>query len=146
MIAGNINQLIQEAMKKRDDIRVSTLRLLSSAFNYERIDKQHELSEEEELIVVKREAKKRKEAIEIYEKAKVQEKADREKKELAILEAFMPEQMSDEELIKIVEEVVSEEQATSITDMGKVMAKIMARSKGRADGAKVSEIVRKKLG
>jgi len=146
MIVPSINQKIQEAMKNRDDVRVSTLRLLSSAFNYERIAKQHELTDEEELVVIKREAKKRKEAIEIYEKANVQEKAEREKKELVILEEFLPQQMSDEELIKIVDEVILEEKATSLAEMGKVMAKIMAKTESRADGSWASDLVRKKLG
>ena len=145
MIASSINQKIQDAMKARDDIRVSTLRLLSSAFNYERIAKQHELTKEEELVVVKREAKKRLEAIEAYEKAKVQEKADREKEELAILGEFLPKQMSDEELEKIVEEVVRETGATSIADMGKVMGVAMGKVSGRADGGRVSELVKSKL-
>ncbi|OGM15305.1 hypothetical protein A2V56_01675 [Candidatus Woesebacteria bacterium RBG_19FT_COMBO_42_9] len=145
MITSTINQKIQEAMKARDDVRVSTLRLLSSAFNYERIAKQHELTKEEELVVVKREAKKRLEAIEAYEKAKVQEKADREKEELAILGEFLPKQMSDEELEKIVEEVVRETGATSIADMGKVMGVAMGKVSGRADGGRVSELVKSKL-
>ena len=145
MIVSTINQKIQDAMKARDDVRVSTLRLLSSAFNYERIAKQHELSEEEELAVVRREAKKRKEAIEAYEKAKVQEKVDREKAELAILDEFLPQQMSDEELVKIVEEVVKTTGATSLADIGKVMGAVMGKVSGLADGGRVSELVKKKL-
>lgn len=145
MIASSINQKIQEAMKARDDIRVSTLRLLSSAFNYERIAKQHELTNEEELVVIRHEAKKRKEAIEAYEKAKVQEKADREKKELIILEEFLPQQMSDQELTKIVEEAISETKVTSMSDMGKVIGLVMGKAAGRAGGGRVSELVKQKL-
>jgi len=146
MIVQSINQKIQEAMKARDDIRVSTLRLLSSAFNYDRIAKQHELTEEEELAVVRREAKKRVEAIEAYEKAKVQEKADREKKELTILEEFLPQQMGDEELTKVVDEAISLVGASSIADMGKVMGEVMGKTAGRADGGRVSQLVKKRLG
>jgi len=146
MIASSINKKIQDAMKARDDIRVSTLRLLSSAFNYERIAKQHELTEEEEWAVVRREAKKRIEAIEAYEKAKVQEKADREKKELTILEEFLPQQMGDEELTKVVDEAISLVGASSIADMGKVMGEVMGKTAGRADGGRVSQLVKKRLG
>ena len=146
MIASSINKKIQDAMKARDDIRVSTLRLLSSAFNYERIAKQHELTEEEELAVVRREAKKRIEAIEAYEKAKVQEKADREKKELTILEEFLPQQMNDEELTKVVDEAISQVGANTISDIGKVMGIAMAKAAGRADGGRVSQLVKKRLG
>lgn len=80
MIADTITQKIGEALKAHDEIRLSTLRMLSSALNYEFIAKQHKLSEEEELVVVRREAKKRKEAIEAYEKAKAQDRADKEKR------------------------------------------------------------------
>ena len=80
MISDTITQKIAEAMKKRDEIRLSTLRLLSSALNYEKIAKQHDLSEEEELGVVRREAKKRKDAVEAYEKAGATERAEKEKK------------------------------------------------------------------
>jgi len=146
MIVQSINQKIQEAMKARDDIRVSTLRLLSSAFNYERIAKQHELTEEEERAVVRREAKKRIEAIEAYEKAKVQEKADREKKELTILEEFLPQQMSDEDLAKVVDEAISSVHASKIADMGKVIGMVMGKTAGRADGGRVSQLVKKRLG
>lgn len=90
MISDTISQKIAEAMKARDEIRLSTLRLLSSALNYERIAKQHELSEEEELQVVRKEAKKRKDAIEAYKKAEAFDRADKESKELVILEEFLP--------------------------------------------------------
>ena len=133
-------------MKARDDIRVSTLRLLSSALNYERIAKQHELTDEEELGVIRREAKKRKEAIEAYESAKVQEKADREKKELEILEEYLPQQMPDSELEKIVDEVFLQMKPTSSSEIGKVMGEVMGKVSGRADGGRVLSIVKKKLG
>ena len=105
MIVPTITQKIAEAMKARDEIRLSTLRLLSSALNYEFIAKQHVLSEEEELSVVRREAKKRKEAIEALRQAQgkltidpagVPGRIEREKKELKILEEFLPAQMTDD--------------------------------------------------
>lgn len=146
MIADSINQKIAEALKARDEIRLSTLRLLSSALNYEFIAKQHKLSEEEELGVVRKEAKKRKEAIEAYEKAGAQERADKEKKELEILEEYLPEQLSDAEIEKIVDEAINETGAKTMVDMGKVMGAAVAKAAGRAEGGKISEIVRAKLG
>jgi len=107
MIADSINQKIGEALKAGDEIRLSTLRLLSSAFNYEFIAKQHKLSEEEELAVVRREAKKRKEAIEAYQKAGAQDRADKEQKELEILQEYLPAGLSDAEIEKIVEEAIA---------------------------------------
>src|SRR3989304_8048824 len=134
MIADTITQKIAEAMKARDEIRLSTLRLLSSALNYEFIAKQHKLSEEEELVVVAKEAKKRKDAIEAYEKAGAKDRAEKEQKELLVLEEYLPEQMSDAELTGIVDEAISETGAKAITDMGRVMAAIMSKVQGRADG------------
>jgi hypothetical protein len=146
MITDTISQKIGEAMKAHDEIRLSTLRMLASALNYEFIAKQHELSEEEELVVVRHEAKKRKEAIEAYEKAGAKDRAEKEKKELDILQEYLPAEMSDEELKKLVEETVNETGAKSTADMGKVMGAVMAKVAGRADGGKVSELVKSKLG
>jgi len=145
MIADTITKQIGQALKAKDEIRLSTLRLLSSALNYEFIAKQHKLSEEEELVVVKKEAKKRKEAIEAYEKAGAQERADKEKKELEILSVWLPAQMPNEEVESIVADAISQTGATSIADMGKVMGTAMAKIAGRADGTKVSEMVKQKL-
>ena len=146
MIADSINQKIAEALKAHDEIRLSTLRLLSSAFNYEFIAKQHKLSEEEELGVVRKEAKKRKEAIEAYQKAGAQDRADKEQKELEILEEYLPAGLSDAEVEKIVAEAIAETGATTIADMGKVMGAAVGKAGGRAEGGKISEIVRAKLG
>ena len=145
MIADTITQKIAEAMKARDEIRLSTLRLLSSALNYEFIAKQHKLSEEEELVVVAKEAKKRKDAIEAYEKVGAKDRAEKEQKELLVLEEYLPEQMSDAELTGIVDEAISETGAKAITDMGRVMAAIMSKVQGRADGGRVSTQVKEKL-
>ena len=146
MITDSINQKIAEALKAHDEIRLSTLRLLSSAFNYEFIAKQHKLSEEEELAVVRKEAKKRKEAIEAYQKAGAQDRADKEQKELEILEEYLPAGLSDAEVEKIVAEAIAETGATTIADMGKVMGAAVGKAGGRAEGGKISEIVRAKLG
>ena len=145
MIVPTINQKIAEAMKARDEIRLSTLRLLSSALNYEFIAKQHVLSEEEELSVVRREAKKRKEAIEAYEKAGALERAEKEKKEMAILEEYLPAQISDEELVKIVDAAIEEIGRAAMADMGKVMGVVMSKVGGAADGGRVSKMVSEKL-
>src|SRR5690554_5743332 len=102
MITQSLQKQIADAMKSRDEIRLSTLRLLISALNYEKIAKQHELSEEEELAVVAREAKKRKDAIEAYEKAGAKDRAEKEKKELEVLQEFLPEQLSDSQLEEMV--------------------------------------------
>lgn len=144
MIA-DISKQIAEAMKAKEEIRLSTLKLLSAELHNEKIAKQRELTEEEELAVVKRESKKRKDAIEAYEKAGAQERADREKKELEILQEFLPAELSDEVLFGMIDEVIKETGASSMTEMGKVMGMVMGKVKGRAEGGRVSEMVKAKL-
>jgi hypothetical protein len=153
MISDVITKKIGEAMKAKDEIKLSTLRLLSSALNYEFIAKQHKLSEEEELAVVKREANKRKDTIETYEKLKdpktpnpgIQQRIDQEKKELEILKEYLPAEMPDDELQKLVDDAMSETGATSISDMGKVIGNVMGKAQGKADGKKVAEKVKEAL-
>ena len=145
MIGDTITRKIGEALKAHDEIRLSTLRLLSSALNYEFIAKQHKLSEDEELVVVRREAKKRKEAIEAYEKAGYKDRAEKEAKELAILQEYLPPEISDDEIAKLVDEAVKETGASKISDMGKVIGLVRQKTKGAADGAKIAELVRGRL-
>ena len=145
MIANKIQQMIGEAMKAHDEVRLSTLRLLSSAFNYEKIEKQRDLTEEEELSVIRREAKKRKEGAEAYEKANSKDRAEQELKELSVLQEFLPPEVSDSDLEKIVSDAVSEVGATQISDMGKVMAMVREKTSGNADGGKVAQMVKDKL-
>lgn len=145
LIAETINQKIAEALKAHDEIRLSTLRLLSSALNYEFIEKQHKLTSEEEIAVVRKEAKKRKEAIDAYKNVKAFDRADKEEKELKILQEFLPAEMSDIELEKIVDEVVSQTKASLPSDMGKVIGLVMAKAKNQVEGSRVSELVKKKL-
>ena len=131
-------------MKAHDAVRVSTLRLLSSAFNYERIEKQHELTEEEELTVIRREAKKRKESAEMYKNANSPERAAGEEAELSILAEFLPPEMSDADLEKIVDEAVAQVKPTSMADMGKVIGFVKGKAPN-ADGGKIAGLVKQKL-
>lgn len=148
MIANDISKSIAEALKAKDEIRLSTLRMLSSALNYEKIAKQHELTEEEEIAVVRKEAKKRKDAIAIYEEHKnerSEELKNKEAEELKILQEYLPPEVSSEDLEKEVEVVIKELGATSLTDMGKVIGAVKAKMGGGADGSRIAEIVKTKL-
>lgn len=145
MIVDNVKKQIVEAMKAKDEIRLSTLKLLSSALHNAEIDKRGDLSEEEEMEVVRREAKKRKDAIEAYENAGAKDRAEKEKKELGILQKYLPAELGDEELEKIVEEAISAIGAENMKDMGKIIGMVMSKAKGRADGKKVAEMVKNKL-
>lgn len=145
MIASKLQNMIGEAMKAHDDVRLSTLRLLSSAFNYERIEKRHDLSEEEEIGVIQKQAKQRKDSIEVYKKAGASDRAKREEEELKILREFLPPEMPDEEIAKVVDDAISELGAKSMADMGKVIGKVKSIVPN-ADGAKVAGMVKAKLG
>lgn len=155
MITDKINNLIADALKNKDELRLSTLRLLSSALNYERIAKQHPLSDEEELIVVRREVKKRKDAIEALEQAKnkqtghtaedIDQRIKKEKDELDILKVYLPPEMDKQELEKIVDDAIKTLGATSMKEFGKVMGFVMNKTKGSVSGEVVSELVKSKL-
>ncbi|HWA51654.1 MAG TPA: GatB/YqeY domain-containing protein [Patescibacteria group bacterium] len=144
MIIDNLNNQIVEAMKAHDEVRVSTLKLLSAEIHNFQIDHPN-MTNEEELDVVKKEAKKRRDAIESYLKAGLQDKADTEVNELKILKEFLPAELTDQELQQFVDEAIAESGAKDIKDMGKVMSLVREKSKGNADGARVSIIVKQKL-
>jgi uncharacterized protein YqeY len=146
MISDNIKKQIKEAMKAKDVVRLSTLKMLSAALTNAEIEKKREkLTKEEEIKVVQSEAKKRKDAIELYVKGAAVDKAEKEKKELEVLQEFLPKQMSDDELTKIVDKAIKEMNAQSTADLGKVMGAVMGKTKGIADGKRVSEMVRERL-
>lgn len=144
MIADKIQQMVGEAMKAHDELRVSTLRLLSSAFNYEKIDKKHDLTEEEELVVIRKQAKQRKDSIEAYTKAGDNDRATKEEAELKILQEFLPPEMSDEELTKLVDQAVIAVGAKTMSEMGMVIGKVRSMAPG-VDGGKIAVMVKEKL-
>ena len=144
MIAQTLQQKIGESMKAHNEIRTSTLRLLLSALNYEKIDKQHDLTDEEESVVIRREAKKRKEAIEMYTKANAPDRAAKEAEELKILQEYLPPEMGEEELMKIIDEAFAQIKPAGLGDMGKVIGLVKSKAPG-ADGGKIAEIVKGKL-
>lgn len=145
LIMDDLKDKIKEAMKARDQVRLSTLKMLSNALHNAKIDKLGDLTNEEEMEVVKKEAKKRKDSIEAYKAAGREELANNEAKELDVLKEFLPEELSHEELVRIVTDSISESGAESIRDMGKVMALAMNKVAGRADGSMLSSIVKEKL-
>ncbi len=133
------------AMKERDGERRDTLRLLLSALRAAEKELQRPLSEDEELQVLQRERKRRQEAADAFADAGREEQAEKEERELDVLEEFMPEPLSDDELERIVDDAIAEVGATSLRDLGRVMADVMPQIAGRADGSVVSQLVREKL-
>ncbi len=136
---------LKDAMLARDSERRDALRLILNALKSSQKELQRPLSEEEELQVLQRERKRRVEAAEAFRSGGRDEQAEREELELEILEEFMPEPLSDDEIDEIVDDVIAEVGATSMADLGRVMADVMPQIAGRADGSQVSQIVREKL-
>lgn len=144
MLIDTLNKQIIEAMKAKNEIKLSTLKLLSSEIHNYQIDHPN-MTEEEELSVVKKEAKKRKDAVEAYTKANALERAEQENEELKVLQEFLPAETSDSDLAAYVSEALSESGAVSLKDMGKVIGLVMKKSGGNADGGKVAQLVKEKL-
>jgi uncharacterized protein YqeY len=144
-LIGTLEQEVREAMLARDSDRRDALRLILSSLKSAEKDLQRPLSDEEELQVLQRERKKRHEAADAFRSAGREEQAAKEEGELAILEEFMPEPLSEEQLDQIVDDAIAENKATSMRDMGRVMADVMPQIAGRADGSAVSQLVREKL-
>lgn len=137
---------MKEALKAGEKVRLGALRMLSASVKNREVEVGRELSDEEVAEVAGREVKRRREAAEAYDGAGRSELANREREEQAVLESYIPEQLSDDELRTLVEEAVSATGAAGPGDMGKVMGRVMGGVKGRADGARVSALVRERLG
>jgi len=140
-----IEDEIKEAMKARDAERRDALRLIVNALKGSEKELQRPLSEDEELQVLQRERKKRVEATDAFRAGGREEQAAAEERELAILKEFMPEPLSEEEIEEIIDDAIAEVGATSMADLGRVMADVMPQVAGRADGSSVSQIVREEL-
>lgn len=143
MLAEQIQKDLETAMKAKEEIKISTLRLLLSEIHNCRIEKQAELTEEDIVAVLRKEAKKRQEAIEAYQQAGRQELVAKESKELDILSKYLPQELSGEEVEKVVKETINEIGTVSQQDFGRVMSKVMEKLKGKVDGSKVAQAVKK---
>jgi uncharacterized protein YqeY len=144
-LIAEIEGELKDARRARDDARRDALALVLNALKSAEKELQRALSEQESLQVLQRERKRRVEAMEAFEAAGREEQADREEFELEVIEEFMPEELSEDELEEIVDDVIAEVGATSIRDLSRVMADVMPRVSGRADGSVVSQLVREKL-
>jgi uncharacterized protein len=140
-----LEQEVKEAMLARDADRRDALRLILSSLKSAEKDLLRPLTDDEALQVMQRERKKRVEAAEAFQAAGRGAQAEKEEAELAVLEEFMPEPIGEEELERIVDDAIAENKATSMRDMGRVMADVMPQIAGRADGSAVSQLVREKL-
>jgi uncharacterized protein YqeY len=144
-LTARIEQELKESRLARDEDRRDALSLVLNALRAAEKELQRPLSDDEELQVLQRERKRRVEAAEAFRSGGREEQADAEEYELEVIEEFMPEQLSEEEIEDIIDDVISEVGATSIRDMGRVMAGVMHQVSGRADGSLVSQLVKEKL-
>lgn len=141
-LQDTLNNHLKEAMRSRDEISLGTLRMLKSSIKNKAIElKQDELADEEILVVIKKEVKKREDAMESFAKAGRDELAEKEKAEAEILQKYLPAMMSEEDISKIVDEVI----ASAENNFGAVMKAVMTKTKGQADGKMVQKLVKQKL-
>ena len=145
-LSEQIQKDMYAAMKNGEKDKTVTLRSALSKLKDKRIDKRDDLSEQEELQVIKTMVKQRYESIEMYEKGGREDLVAKEKTELELLETFLPQMMSAEELGTLINAVIAETGATSMSDIGKIMPEVMKRSAGRADGKLAQSLVRDKFG
>ncbi len=144
-LSDRLQEDMKLALKSRDGSRLSTIRMLRSSVSYAQIDKGDELTDDEVVAVLAREAKKRRETIEAAEQGGRSEVAARERAELEVINGYLPEQLGEAEIEKIAKEIVAQVGASDIKDRGKVMGPLMERIRGRADGKLASQTVEKLL-
>lgn len=136
---------LKQAMRAKDSERRNAIRLIQAAFKQVAIDEQKDLTTEDELTILEKEAKKRRESIKELTDAGRPEDAEAEQFELDIIMGFLPEQMEEDEIVVLVDEAIAETGASEMRDMGKVMGILVPKTKGRADASLVSKLVRDKL-
>ena len=136
---------LKAALKGGDRVRVGTLRYLISQIQYARIEKREELTDDDVLAVLSRQAKSRRESIEAYEQAGRDDLAAKERKELEVINGYLPEQLSEDEIRAALAAIVAEEAFSGMADMGRLMKLAMSRLRGRADGSLVSRLAKETL-
>lgn len=144
-LKDQLTQDMKEAMKAKESDRLNTIRQLRGAIKNKEIELQKDLDDDAILAVIGTQVKQRREAAQMYKDNERPELAAKEEVEMAVLQQYLPAQLGEDELKAIVSEVIAEVGATSMKDMGKVMPKVMAKTKGAADGKIVNQIVRDQL-
>ncbi len=144
-LIAEIESELTDAMRARERVRTDALRLILAALRAAEKELGRALKDDEELQVLQRERKRRAEGAEAFRSAGRDDQADKEEEELEVIEEFMPEPLGEDELERIVDDAIAETGATSLRDLGRVMADVMPQVAGRADGSAVSQLVREKL-
>lgn len=145
-LSERISEDLKSAMKSGDKLRLETLRMVrAQILEFEKSGVNRAMNEDDAMKILLSAVKKRKEAIELYEKAGRMELAEKESKEIAIIQDYLPKQMTKDEAEVIIGKIVAEVGATSSKDIGKVMPAVMKELKGKIDGKIINEIVKQKL-
>lgn len=145
MLVEKLKKDMIEAMKNKDKEKLTVIRMVKAALDKERIDKKAEVNDDLLIDVVNKQVKMRNDSLEEFKKASRADLIKQTEEELEILKDYLPEQLSEEEVITIIEEVINEVNAETIKDMGKVMKEVTPKVKGKADMKHVSEIIKSKL-
>ena len=140
-LLGRLNDDMKQAMKNKQKEKLTVIRMVKAALQNEGIKLQHTLTEEEEVTVLAREVKQYKDSLLEFKKAGREDLVDKLQSEIQILSAYLPEQLTEEELANVIKQVISEVGATSKADMGKVMTAVMPKVKGKTDGSLVNKLV-----
>ncbi|MES9859523.1 MAG: GatB/YqeY domain-containing protein [Candidatus Thiodiazotropha sp. LLP2] len=145
MLKNRIQDDVKAAMKAKDKARLGTLRLITSAIKQREVDERIELDDSQVLAILDKMIKQRRDSVEQYESAGRQELADQEKREIVIIEDYLPAGLADDEIAAMIESAIQEAGAAGMQDMGKVMGKLKPQMQGRADMGKVSALVKQQL-
>jgi uncharacterized protein YqeY len=145
-ILDDLNSALKEALKSRDELKVSVIRMIKASLKNKEIEKMGVLTDEDILSVLSTLAKQRRESIEQYSAAGRNDLAEKEQRELVIVQSYLPKQLSPDELDSIIRSAIAESNASSPNDMGKVMKVLMPKVKGVADGKLVNQRVKELLG
>ncbi|MCM3674061.1 MULTISPECIES: GatB/YqeY domain-containing protein [Peribacillus] len=140
-----LNNDMKQAMKNKEKDKLSVIRMLKASIQNEALKQRQDLTDDEELTVLSRELKQRKDSLQEFENAGRSDLVDKVRTELVYVEAYMPEQLSEEDISEIVKQTIEEVNATSKADMGRVMGALMPKVKGKADGSLVNKLVQQHL-
>ena len=145
-LKNRLAEEIKDALRKGEKVRLSALRLLSASVKNREVELRREVTDEEFVEVAGREVKRRTEAVEAFEKAGREELAAKEREEREVLQAYLPEQLGDDDVRALIDEAIAATGASGLKEMGKVMGYVMGKAKGRVDGGVVQGLVRERLG
>lgn len=144
-VTERLNQDMKEAMKAKDKLRLSVIRMLKAAFQKESIEQKRPLTAEEEVTILARELKQRKDSLHEFEKANRHDLAEQVTAEIMVVMGYLPEQLSEDAVRTVVAEVIAQVGATSASDFGAVMKAVMPRLKGQAEGGLINRVVKELL-